>query len=71
MSRPRKLGWDSKLFSFVMRGKAWDKVARKSEELSRLTNKQVSVADIVRLCIDIHMEKTCDEIERRFRAQTY
>jgi hypothetical protein len=71
MSRPRKLGWDSKLFSFVMRGKAWDKVERKSEELSKLTQSQVSAAEIIRLCIDMHLEKTCDEIERRFRAERY
>ena len=44
-------------------------LSRKSDELTKLTQKQVSAADIIRLCIDMHMETTCDEIERRFRAQ--
>ena len=59
------------MFSLMLRKRQHQILLNKSEELTRLTNKQVSVADIVRLCIDIHMEKTCDEIERRFRAQTY
>jgi hypothetical protein len=71
MSRPTKLGGAGKMFSLMLRKRQHQILLNKSEELTRLTNKQVSVADIVRLCIDIHMEKTCDEIERRFRAQTY
>ncbi len=71
MSRPTKLGGAGKMFSLMLRKRQHQILLNKSEELTRLTNKQVSVADIVRLCIDIHMEKTCDEIERRFRAETY
>ena len=71
MSRPTKLASATKTYNLVMRQRAWDMIARKSEELSKLTQRQVSAADIIRLCIDMHMETTCDEIERRFRAQRY
>ena len=54
-----------------MRQKQWDTLSRKADELTRLTRKQVSVADIIRLCIDMHGSDVCDEIERRYRAQTY
>jgi len=46
-------------------------LSRKSSELTRLTKQQVSAADIIRLCIDMNMEETCNEIERRYRAQNY
>ena len=56
------------MFSLMLRKRQHQILLNKSDELTRLTNKQVSVADIVRLCVDIHMEKTCEEIERRHRA---
>jgi hypothetical protein len=68
MSRPTKLGGEGKMFSLMLRKRQHQILLNKSDELTRLTNKQVSVADIVRLCVDIHMEKTCEEIERRHRA---
>jgi hypothetical protein len=71
MSRPTKLASATKTYNLLMRERTWDILSRKSDELSRLTRKQVSAADIIRLCIDMHMEKTCEEIERRFRAQYY
>ena len=71
MSRPIKLASATKTYNLVLRQKAWDGIVQKSADLSELTQKQVSAADIIRLCIDMHMEKTCDEIERRFRAQRY
>ena len=68
MSRPTKLGGEGKMFSLMLRKRQHQILLNKSDELTRLTNKQVSVADIVRLCVDIRMEKTCEEIERRHRA---
>ena len=53
----------------MMKNRVLDILANKSDELTRLTQSQVSVADIVRLCVELNMEKTCDEIERRYRAQ--
>jgi hypothetical protein len=71
MTRPNKLAGDTKNYNLLMRKRTWDTISRKSDELSRLTREQVSAADIIRLCIDMHMEKTCEEIERRYRAQNY
>lgn len=71
MSRPIKLNCDTRSYNLTMRQKQWDTLSRKADELTRLTRKQVSVADIIRLCIDMHGSDVCDEIERRYRAQTY
>ena len=66
MTRPNKLGTqDTRTFNLVMRTRTLDALADKSDELTRLTQTQVSVADIIRLCV----EQTCDEIERSYRAQ--
>ena len=70
MSRPSKFGTkDTRTFNLVMKNRVLDILSNKSDELTRLTQSQVSVADIVRLCVELNMEKTCDEIERRYRAQ--
>ena len=71
MTRPTKLASATKNYNLLMRQRTWEILSRKSDELTHITNQQVSAADIIRLCIDMHMEKTCDEIERRFRAQRY
>ncbi len=70
MTRPNKLGTkDTRTFNLVMRSRTLDILSRKSDELTRLTQTQVSVADIIRLCVDMNMEQTCEEIERRYLAQ--
>ena len=70
MTRPNKLGTqDTRTFNLVMRTRTLDALADKSDELTRLTQTQVSVADIIRLCVDMNMEQTCEEIERRYLAQ--
>ena len=71
MSRPTKLGGAGKMFSLMLRKRQHEILLHKADQLTQLTSKQVSVADIIRLCIDMHMEATCDEIERRFRAQRF
>ena len=71
MPRPIKLENKTKTYNLLMRQKQWDILSRKSTELTSLTKHQVSAADIIRLCLDMHMEEACDEIERRFRAQNY
>ncbi len=71
MTRPNKLKSETKTYNLLMRQRQWDMLSRKSHELTTLTKQQVSAAYIIRLCIDMHMEKTCDEIERRYRAQNY
>jgi len=71
MSRPKKFECKTKTFNLVMRERQYEILMRKSRHLSDITNKQVSVADIIRLCVDLHMEDTCDEVERRYRAQGY
>jgi hypothetical protein len=71
MTRPNKLKSETKTYNLLMRQKQWDMLSRKSNELTRLTKQQVSAADIIRLCIDMNMEETCNEIERRYRAQNY
>jgi hypothetical protein len=71
MSRPKKFECNTKTFNLVMRERQYEILMRKSRHLSGITNKQVSVADIIRLCVDLHMEDTCDEVERRYRAQGY
>lgn len=71
MSRPSKLASATRHYNFIMRQKQYEMLTRKAEELTKLTQKQVSVADIIRLCVDMHMTDTCDEIERRYRAQRY
>lgn len=71
MPRPIKLENKTKTYNLLMRQKQWDILSRKSDELTDLTKHHVSAADIIRLCLDMHMEGTCDEIERRFRAQNY
>ena len=70
MTRPNKLGTkDTRTFNLVMRSRTLDILSRKSDELTRLTQTQVSVADIIRLCVDMNMEQTCEEIERTYLAQ--
>ena len=70
MTRPNKLGTkDTRTFNLVMRSRTLDILSRKSDELTRLTQTQVSVADIIRLCVDMNMGQTCEEIERRYLAQ--
>ena len=59
------------MFSLMLRKRQHEILLHKADQLTQLTGKQVSVADIIRLCIDMHMEATCDEIERRFRAQRF
>jgi len=71
MTRPNKLKSATKTYNLLMRQRQWDMLSRKSHELTTLTKQQVSAADIIRLCIDMHMEETCNEIERRYRAQNY
>ena len=71
MSRPSKLASATRPYNFIMREKQYEMLTRKAEQLTKLTSSQVSIADIVRLCIDMHMSETCDEIERRYRAQRY
>ena len=71
MTRPNKLKSATKTYNLLMRQKQWDMLSRKSHELTTLTKQQVSAADIIRLCIDMNMEETCNEIERRYRAQNY
>lgn len=71
MTRPNKLKSATKTYNLLMRQRQWDMLSRKSQELTTLTRQQVSAADIIRLCIDMHMEETCNEIERRYRAQNY
>ena len=71
MTRPNKLKSETKTYNLLMRQKQWDMLSRKSDELTRLTKQQVSAADIIRLWIDMNMEETCNEIERRYRAQNY
>lgn len=57
MTRPNKLGTkDTRTFNLVMRSRTLDILSRKSDELTRLTQTQVSVADIIRLCVDMNME---------------
>ena len=49
MTRPNKLGTkDTRTFNLVMRSRTLDILSRKSDELTRLTQTQVSVADIIR-----------------------
>ena len=71
MTRPNKLKSATKTYNLLMRQRQWDMLSRKSHELTTLTRQQVSAADIIRLCIDMNMEETCNEIERRYRAQNY
>jgi hypothetical protein len=71
MSRPTKFECKTKMFNLIMRERQYEMLTHKAMELTKLTKKQVSVADIVRLCVDLNMDKTCDEIERRYRAQGY
>lgn len=71
MSRPKKFECKTKTFNLVMRERQYEILVNKANRLSHITKRQVSVADIIRLCVDLHMEDTCDEIERRYRAQGY
>ena len=71
MTRPNKLKSATKTYNLLMRQKQWDMLSRKSHELTTLTKQQVSSADIIRLCIAMNMEETCNEIKLRYRAQNY